>query len=287
MATPFSTYKIDDIKNKIMRPSLTSHYLCNITLPSQTSFIKKRMENFGVFLGDSGANLYDNLSLACVEASLPGSSLSTIDIENDYHGVSEKHAYRRLYDDRVDFTFFVTVRGGHEYFVIKFFEAWIGYCVNEQYKDIAKSTYSYRVTYPDNYYSQSMSIAKFERDYDLTSIKKSGSGKALIYNFVNAFPISINSMPVTYEQSELLKCTVSFNYSRYYLTPANGLTPTSIPNSEAPAIPELSNTTSNSTNSISDSFFNFYNGKNTNEYYNNFGQRTQDATNTANFLGVG
>ena len=38
------------------------------------------------------------------------------------------------------------------------------------------------------------------------------------YRFINAFPISINSMPVSYDQSDLLKCTVSFTYSRYVIS---------------------------------------------------------------------
>ena len=43
----------------------------------------------------------------------------------------------------------------------------------------------------------------------------------LTYTFINAFPLSIASMPVSYESSSLLKCTVSFTYSRYSTTPAN------------------------------------------------------------------
>jgi hypothetical protein len=38
------------------------------------------------------------------------------------------------------------------------------------------------------------------------------------YQFINAYPISINSMPVSYDASQLLKCTVSFTYSRYVIT---------------------------------------------------------------------
>ena len=38
----------------------------------------------------------------------------------------------------------------------------------------------------------------------------------MIYNFVNSYPLSITSMPVSYDTSSLLKCTVSFSYIRYY-----------------------------------------------------------------------
>ena len=50
---------------------------------------------------------------------------------------------------------------------------------------------------------------KFERDYE---------GRYLRYRFLQAYPISINSMPVSYDSSQLLKCTVSFTYTRYVVS---------------------------------------------------------------------
>ena len=35
------------------------------------------------------------------------------------------------------------------------------------------------------------------------------------YQFIGAFPISIAATPVSYDQSDILKCTVSFSYMRY------------------------------------------------------------------------
>lgn len=148
-------------------------------------------------------------TLSCSEASLPGASLATIDIENDYHGVSEKHVYRRLYDDRADFTFYVDI----DYKIIHFFENWISYCAGED--DIERQqtiNYSYRVRYPKDYKTNQLYITKFERS-------ENKSSRVLQYRFINAYPISINSMPVSYDTSQLLKCTVSFYYSRYIVSP--------------------------------------------------------------------
>ena len=39
-----------------------------------------------------------------------------------------------------------------------------------------------------------------------------------MYEFKNAFPKSITSLPVTYGAADLLKVTVSFNYDRYIVT---------------------------------------------------------------------
>jgi hypothetical protein len=71
--------------------------------------------------------------------------------------------------------------------------------------------YHYRVRYPDEPeigYRTEMFIQKFERDF---------LGNYLEYVFVRAYPIAIASMPVSYNASELLKCSVSFTYNRYVL----------------------------------------------------------------------
>ena len=44
---------------------------------------------------------YDNVNLLCCEAALPGSSLTTHESTNDYAGVTEKMAYRRMYDETI------------------------------------------------------------------------------------------------------------------------------------------------------------------------------------------
>ena len=55
------------------------------------------------------------------------------------------------------------------------------------------------MNYPDDYTCSGLKITKFESD-TLTN-----TGGSLTYNFVKAFPISINSMPVSYDSSQLLK----------------------------------------------------------------------------------
>jgi hypothetical protein len=213
MAAPSpSVKKISDIKSTLLRPALTSHFLCEFRPPDrflQSGFFRDRID-----AGFDGLN-YKNqanqelITLSCSEASLPGTSLATIDIDNDYHGVSEKHAYRRLYDDRADFTFYVD----GDYKIIHFFENWLAYCAGEDDIEGQKQkAYSYRANYPIDYQTENLYITKFERD-------KTPSGRVLQYKFINAYPLSISSMPVSYDSSQLLKCSVSFFYSRYIVTP--------------------------------------------------------------------
>ena len=202
---------IGDIKSKLLHPALTSHFEVKIPKPS----------GFDTFLGQ---NRYpvdsvsrDQLNLLCSETVLPGSNLATLELNNDHTGVTERHAYRRIYDDRIDFTFYVDA---DNYLPIKYFELWMKFIVNESIegKDGVpgnkNSNYFYRINYPKTYRCQSgLEVTKFER----TGKGNSYTGSTLIYNFVDAFPISVSSMPVSYESSSLLKCSVSFSYIRYYV----------------------------------------------------------------------
>jgi hypothetical protein len=210
MSAPSPTIvPLSKIKSTLLRPALTSHFICEFRPPEPVvDFLKIRGESGFVGAPYSEQN-QELFTLSCTEASLPGASLATIDIENDYHGVSEKHVYRRLYDDRADFTFYVDI----DYKIIHFFENWISYCAGED--DIERQqtiNYSYRVRYPKDYKTNQLYITKFERS-------ENKSSKVLQYRFMNAYPISINSMPVSYDTSQLLKCTVSFYYSRYVVSP--------------------------------------------------------------------
>ena len=76
---------------------------------------------------------------------------------------------------------------------------------------IEKENYSYRMKFPSKYKGP-LEVTKFEKN--IQSRKKV---KPLTYKFVNAFPLAISAMPVTYDSSDLLKCNVSFAYSRYYI----------------------------------------------------------------------
>ncbi len=204
--------KISDIKSTLLRPALTSHFVCQFTPPEPVkNFIKERIDKAKIPSIDyqpSNPNDIDLITLSCSEASLPGSSLATIDIDNDYHGVSEKHAYRRLYDDRADFTFYVD----SDYKIITFFENWISYCAGEdKIFEQRTPTFSYRANYPKLYKTENLYITKFERDLNVAK-------KFLQYQFINAYPISLSSIPVSYDTSSLLKCNVSFFYSRYVIS---------------------------------------------------------------------
>jgi len=208
---------VDKIKANLLHPALTSHFLVEIPFPNYG----KSKGGFGQYLSDNGVK-YDGekLRLLCSEATLPGSSIATHENNTDFTGVTEKFAYRRVYDDRIDLTFYVDAVN---YLPIRFFESWIKYIVGESITPGTGrlpsfySNYFYRVKYPVYYIAEKgLTVTKFERT-SKSEKSKNHEGNVLIYNFVNAFPLSITSMPVSYEASSLLKCTVSFSYIRYYV----------------------------------------------------------------------
>ena len=144
---------VSKIKSRLLNVAQTSLYRLTLPVPQA---VRNTLSLNSVD--------YDNISLLCSEAALPGSTLTTHEVNNDYHGVTEKMAYRKIYDDRLDFTFMVD----KDYNVIQFFEGWINYITgqgttftNDEY--VSRSRY-YRMNYPRNYKTDNLYISKFEKD---------------------------------------------------------------------------------------------------------------------------
>ena len=201
-----SSQKISQIKSKLLNPALTSHFMIYLGLPRDQQGFRQYMAENALVLDQ------DRLQLSCCDASLPGSSLATTELKNDFTGATERHAYRRIYQDRIDLTFYCDAE---QYMPIRFFESWMKFIMNESGSSgVAKENYSYRVKYPDQYKGCGLEVTKFEKN-----INQKSSVVPLTYKFVNVFPVAITSMPVSYDASSLLKCTVSMNYTRYFIGP--------------------------------------------------------------------
>ena len=143
---------IADIKSKLLHPALTSHF--EVTIPKPPGLTNTYLTENGL---PPYAGLQEQLNLMCSEATLPGSNLATFEINDNFHGVTERHAYRRVYDDRIDLTFYVDAEN---YIPIKYFETWMKYVVGESKAEgggklsSESPTYFYRV----NYYSYAFAI---------------------------------------------------------------------------------------------------------------------------------
>ena len=200
---------VSKIKESLLRPALTSFFEVEIPFPQADL-------GLSAFIGQD----QDNLNLRCTNASLPGSNLATLELNNTFHGVTQRHAYRRVYDDRIDLEFYVDAE---KYMTIRFFEKWIDAIMLQDQPDgagLISQDYAYRVRYSDEYVSSSgLKVRKFERDH----------ANNIEYTFVNAYPFTISSMPVSYDSSSLLKCTVSFSYLRYVIQEIGAPTDSQLP----------------------------------------------------------
>jgi hypothetical protein len=195
-----NTLSISKIKSNLLNLAQTSVYQVKL-------FPAPGLGSFAEFRGISGDDI-SMIELLCSDTNLPGSSLATHDVTNDYPGVTEKFAYRRIYDETIDFTFYVDI----DYKVVEYLDTWMNYVTGQgstfANADYVDRTKYYRMNYSNLYKTDGLYITKFEKD----------NRNSMTYQFIGAFPINIVSMPVSYEASNILKCTVSFSYIRYIRT---------------------------------------------------------------------
>ena len=205
---------IKGLRTKILSPALTSHYEVKIPRATAEQLSKNAKGALNSVLDPIlGTDGQENLNISCSETNLPGSTIATFEVKNDHAGVTERYAHRRMYDDRIDFTFYVD---SNQYMAIRFFEAWMRFVTGEagtrtdgDARELTNPGYHYRMNFPESYRCErGLKIVKFERDYQ----------SSLEYEFIGAYPVSVSSMPVSYESSSLLKCSVSMTYLRYVIT---------------------------------------------------------------------
>ena len=214
MARPYvRSIQPRDAKEIFGKLSQTNHYQVSFgSLPGEVERHIRR--KFGVF--DANNFMSQKGGVLCSDASLPGSSLATGEVRDNFMGIPQEFAHTRLYAD-VDFTFYIDL----DYTNLRIFEGWIDYISSgsESTDGISELTDNYyrRMQYPENYKANTMYITKFEKDID-------NNGRRLDYLFVNAFPKLVNAIPVQYGGADILKVGVSFNYDRYIMNPQGSVT---------------------------------------------------------------
>ena len=214
---------VDKIVSDLLEPATTSFYQVTVKDPKQ---LNENGDTFGNYLRQQGLGNFLNfqyldktrkekLQLFCSEATLPGSSMATANLDNDFSGVSEKYAHRRVFDEEVSLTFYCDAK---EYIPIRYFESWMSYMTNDT-NDGHFGEFYYRMKFPAKY-KGGLEITKFEKNLNSQDPVR-GRTRPLTYTFIAAFPKSISAMPISYDASDLLKCTVSFSYTRYSAKPAS------------------------------------------------------------------
>ncbi len=210
-------YTTENLITKLMHSATTSNYFLSINVPRVVLTHITKTKGLAIT-----SNLRERINIACTSATLPGSSFATHDVTSDYMGVTEKMAYRRMYDDQMAVEMLVD----SEYKTLHFFEGWMDYISgkgisdrgnNENYKNFRNG---FRMNYPDSnpgelgkgYREKNLiELYKFERD---TSVSQS-----IKYTMVQGFPISMNAMQLNYGGTEVLRLTVNFTFVRYVTEP--------------------------------------------------------------------
>ena len=198
-------------KANIANLALTNQYQVNIS--GITGDLKNYIaDQYGV----TREYLNGGIGIMCSEASLPTSSFATSEVKDNFQGVNQQFAHTRIYVES-DFTFYID----RDYNVLKFFEGWMDYISGDNSVSNVNRTDEYkyyrRFNYPMSnpelgrnnvgYKAGVLSIAKFDRNYD----------NEIVYEFINAFPKGMTSIPVSYGGADILKVSVQFAYDRYLL----------------------------------------------------------------------
>ena len=185
---------ISDILPKMQNVATTSHFLVKFALPN--SSLRRHLRRKGI----NDRFIADDVGLLCSDAVLPGSALASINTVGDYQGLVEKMVHTRNFT-QINFDFMVDL----EYKSMKFLEHWMEYIAGGSNADASSDTYHYQMRYPTEYKSNDTRVVKFERDHN----------RFLEYRFIGLFPLSINSVKVSYQGSQVLKATCTFSFDRY------------------------------------------------------------------------
>jgi hypothetical protein len=220
----------------VVRPRRISDFKPLFTNLAQTSHFQVI---FGGLPGQLLAYLYlrgveprfiaENAGLLCFSASLPGSSFATADVNNNFTGVNERVAHRRIFTE-IGLEFYVD----RDYRTLKFIEHWMEFISGGSNADPYREGYYFRMQYPEAYKSNTTKIIKFDRDYN----------REIEYNFFGLFPLALNSTPVSYNGSDVLRISATFNYERYVCGKVLSLdVARNVNNNIIPNVASVSNTT--------------------------------------------
>ena len=186
-------------KNLIGPLAQTNHFL--VTFSSLTPSVEEYLNGYRG-ISDIRPFLSRTAGILCNSATLPTTAYATADIRDNFMAVPQQFAHTRIYTD-IDFQFYID----EDYTLLKIFEGWMEYISSGADDSTIQEDRAFyrRMRYPDSYKCNTMYINKFEKNFKRT----------MRYRFVNVFPKSMSTIPVTYGPADILKVSVSFNYDRY------------------------------------------------------------------------
>ena len=190
--------------------SMSNLYEARFNFDSKHDLLKGKLKDIGFAdLTHASDSAYAALTLFCEEASLPGMMANTGQTTGVYMGEGQvNYAHTKSF---TDITLGWTCDAN--LLPLKFLNTWMEFIFgdgpeNGNAKNFGSARVN-RVRYPDDYQCE-LKIVKAERGPDSTLQRIGG-----IYTLHDIYPYSIQSTPVSYGSSTLLKVSASFYYRRW------------------------------------------------------------------------
>ena len=178
---------------------------------------------FAVNIEDNtpNATTANEVSLLAHEASLPGTSFQTTSVFGDRQGVTETFANQRIFSP-VEISFYIQ----SNYQTILYFDNWAKTISPLQGDGDLQSDSHFKFSYPSSY-KKRINIIKYERDLRSPSQRLVAGGatnnpNTISYTLINAYPANVSAVPVSYDQSSVLRMSITFNYDRYFIQQHQG-----------------------------------------------------------------
>ena len=203
-------YSTDELISRF-KPSLSNYF---------DIFINASFNDKKVTIDNSEINFL------AYEAVLPGTSYETTQVFGDRQGLTETFANKRVYPP-VDISFYID----YDFKILRYFESWmknISPNIGAPYQSYQK--FKYPEIDGNTGYKKEIIISKFERNFRQPSQRLVQGGiyempeNWCTYTLRNAYPTNLISVPVSYEGSNILRTTVTFNYDVYSFALGNPYT---------------------------------------------------------------
>lgn len=179
--------------------------------------LKTKLQDYGFIDLGTNAGAYSALTAFCEEASLPGMMANTGQTTGRLMGEGQwNYAHTKSYQDLT-----LGWQCDANLLPLKFLNGWMSTIfpdLNGQGPTTSNAsagrTSVNRVAFPDDYMCKELVIKKFERNAGAALGRLGG-----IFHIYDVWPYAIQSTPISYGASTLLKVTASFYYRRYWMEP--------------------------------------------------------------------
>lgn len=209
--------------------SFSNNFDVEFVFGQAASELTGRFKNYGIDLSADPSSTGSLLKILCDEAQLPNVQAATGQITGRFLGEGLiNYPHTKLYND-----FQLSWMGDANLLALKFLNLWYGYIFQEyDYSSsdkkilptslannslssvktlIGSENYarSVRLNYPEKYLCN-MAVTKTDRSKD------AANGNAPIsYVMMDAYPYSIDAVPMSYGASQIVKITANFYYSKH------------------------------------------------------------------------